>query len=74
MTVKAQHTSTMKDCVTLCRPSKGYRNEFEIDLDQYIEDGKIDVELPESDQTFPLSAPFIDVVKVGDKIFKKRLL
>lgn len=73
MSAKALRLSMMKDNVTVCLPSDGYNGdkEIDIDLDDYIQVGMVNGELPKSDQTWPKGAP-IDSVKVGDKIFKKK--
>lgn len=72
MPVKAQRVSTKKDSVTFCRPSEGYDNVIEIELDYYVEVGTVQGELPESEEKWPKGAPMTDYVKVGDKILKKK--
>lgn len=72
MQVKAQRVSTKNDNVTLCRPSEGYDNAIDIELDDYVEVDTIQGELPESDMKWPKGAPMTDLVKVGDKLLKKK--
>ena len=71
MLVKAQLVSLMKDHKTICKPSKGYDQSVEADLDQYIEVTTIEGELPESDEAYPKGSPIRDYIKVGNKILKK---
>ncbi len=70
--VKAQRVTTMKDNTTFCRPSEGYENFIEVDLDNYVEVCTVQGELPHSDEKFPKGAPIEHYIKFGDTIFKKK--
>ena len=72
MSVKAQSVSKKKDNKTLCRPSKGYSAEVEVDLEQYEVIEPIQGELPESDETYPAGAPLDDHVLFDGKLYRKK--
>ena len=74
MLVKAQRVSKKSDNKSWCRPSEGYYtdNAIEIELPHYMEVDTVQGELPESDEKWPKGAPMTDLVKVGDKILKKK--
>ena len=72
MPASAERVSRKKDNATFCRPSEGYDNAIEIELEQYVEVATIQGELPNSDESWPKGAPMADYVKVGNKILKKK--
>ena len=71
--VTAQRVATKSDNTTYCRPSSGYQDTVEIDLDGYEEVATVMGDLPECDEKWPKGAPLTDYVKYGDKILKKKV-
>ena len=70
--MRANAVSTMKDNETLCRPSAGYSDEIEIDLNDFVQVKTFQGALPESDEQWPHGSPRTDVVIVGDKILERK--
>jgi hypothetical protein len=71
--VKAERVAKKSDGVTLCRPSHGYAQSIEIDIDDYVEvPGVRQGDLPASDQSYPKGAPDTDLVKIGPNLLRRK--
>lgn len=73
MKIEAERISRKLDGQTLCHPSEGYiQDSIEIDLCDYDEILSLAGTLPENDAIWPRGAPFPDLFRYGDKIFRKK--
>jgi hypothetical protein len=70
MRVQAETLSFRANSRTLCHPSNGYGQVTSVALEDYVEVGTVNGDLPASDETFPRGAPLADHVKVGNKLLK----
>ena len=72
MKVLAERVSLKGDDVTLCRPSRGYDQMTEIDLQDYAKVAVFPGELSDNDLVYPRGAPLPNRVKYGDQLLQKK--
>lgn len=73
MKVKVERISQMKDGKTWSQPSEGHMGDLEIDLNGYEEIASSSGPLPDSDESWPRGAPFLNMFRYKDRIYRKKI-